>query len=298
MKPLVTIITPVYNQKQYIEETIESVLSQDYPNLEYIVVDDGSTDGTFDVIQKYQGKVKLLRHQNMGQYATVNKAFPLSNGEIIGIVNSDDPLLPGAVTKIVDELLSHLEILVVYPDWNLIDEKGNFLKAEKTHEYNMVDMVRWQHCMPGPAAFFRRGVYEELSGRNPEYRFVADFDFWLRASLLGPFKRIPEVLATFRIHPGSITVSQKSVAMAREQAKLVNDFFARDNIPGHLQKFRNEAFSSAYYLAGIICSETAIATSAIFFLKSLMLCPFKYLGEYKSRLVGMAYCFYRFARKG
>lgn len=272
-KPLVTVITPVYNQCQYIEETIKSVLSQDYPKIEYVVVDDGSTDGTPEVIKKYSKEIKIITHLNMGQYATVNKAFPSTTGEIVGIVNSDDPLLNGSISAIVNFFETNPDILVVYPDWNLIDSDGQLIKSIKTSDYSYVDMVRLQHCIPGPAAFFRRGIFDELGGRNPEYKFMADFDFWLRAGLLGDFKRLPKVLATFRVHENSITVSQRNDNMAKEHVRVVKDFFKNNNLPGHIRKLKFEAYGSAYYLAGTIYIKDNFFQGLMCFLKSILFCP-------------------------
>jgi len=99
--PLVTVVTPVYNREDYLEEVILSVLGQDYPNIEFIVLDDGSTDGTLQVIWKYRERLRWESHANMGQTRTVNKGFSMAKGEIVGVVNSDDPLLPGAIREIV-----------------------------------------------------------------------------------------------------------------------------------------------------------------------------------------------------
>lgn len=270
MKPLVSVITPVYNQRQYIAETIESVLAQDYPTLEYTVVDDGSTDGTADVIKKYSDRLNLVKHQNMGQYATVNKAFAATRGEIVGIVNSDDPLLEGAISHIVKVFEENPDVVVVYPDWKLIDQDGQVISVATTWDYCYEDMLRFQHCIPGPAAFFRRRIFEELEGRNPEYKFMADFDFWLRAGLKGDFMRCPEVLATFRLHPDSITVSQKNLDMAREHIRLVGNYFERYELPQRVRRYKTEAFSSANYIAGTVAVDNSYLVAAKYFLASLL----------------------------
>jgi glycosyltransferase involved in cell wall biosynthesis len=96
---LVTIITPAYNRANYLDETIQSILNQDYPNLEYIVLDDGSKDNTVEVLKKYRGRIIWETHPNIGETRTVNKGLSMAHGDIIGIVNSDDPLLPGAVAS-------------------------------------------------------------------------------------------------------------------------------------------------------------------------------------------------------
>src|SRR5579859_3339843 len=120
--PLVTIITPAYNRADLIEETIKSILDQKYPNLEYIIIDDGSTDATYEIAKKYGNKyVHVYTQKNIGETRTVNKGFSLARGEIIAVINSDDPLLPGSIQTIVEYMQEHMDILAVYPDWVIIN---------------------------------------------------------------------------------------------------------------------------------------------------------------------------------
>ena len=125
----VTIITPTYNRADLLPETIESVLGQDYQHIEYIVFDDGSKDDTSRVLQRYAGKVRWERHPNMGETLTVNKGFELATGDVVCVVNSGDPLLPGAVRSAVEALERNSDALAVYPDWAVIGPRGEFLRA-------------------------------------------------------------------------------------------------------------------------------------------------------------------------
>lgn len=285
--PLVTVITPAYNRASYLDETILSVLNQDYPHLEYIVLDDGSTDDTLRVIRKYEDRIRWDTHKNMGETRTVNKGFSMAKGEIIGVVNSDDPLLPDSIRKIVKFMAAREELVVVYPDWDMIDSHGEIVKHFKAFEYRYVDMIRKHFCLPGPGAFFRRAVVDQLKGRDPQFRYVADLDFWFRAGLMGPFMRIPETLATFRVHAHSATVSHKGTAMADEHITLIEKFYSLPDIPETVLKVRKEAYSSANYVAGCACGEWAVFAKAKFFLKALSLAPLKYFGEYRKRLLVM-----------
>src|SRR5436190_713479 len=115
--PLVTVITPTYNRASFLEETILSVLNQDYPNIEYIVLDGRSTDNTAEIANKYKGKIVWNSHENKGEHWAVNKGFSMAHGEIIGVVNSDDPLLPGAIREFVKFMVENPNIVGVYPDW-------------------------------------------------------------------------------------------------------------------------------------------------------------------------------------
>lgn len=286
--PLVTVITPAYNRASYLDETILSVLDQDYPKIEYIVMDDGSTDDTLKVIKKYKDKIRWDTHENMGETRTVNKGFLMASGEIIGVVNSDDPLLPGAISRIVELMMSRPELVVVYPDWNMIDSKGKVIQNIKTYDYTSYsDMIRRHFCLPGPGAFFWREVIEKLKGRDPQFRYVADLDFWFRACMLGPFARVPETLATFRVHPDSATVSHQGIVMAEEHIRLIEKMYSLYGLPDEVVKVKREAYSSAYYIAGCTCGKGALFAKLKYFLQSLYYAPFKYLGEYKGRLLMM-----------
>lgn len=122
--PLVSIVTPSYNQGRYIEKTIRSVLNQDYPDLEYIVVDGGSTDHTLDILRKYEGRIRWVSERDGGQSEAVNKGFRMSRGEILGWLNSDDTYCPGAVRQAVTFLMEHPSVAMVYGDGYEIDEQG------------------------------------------------------------------------------------------------------------------------------------------------------------------------------
>lgn len=282
--PLVSVITPAYNRETLLDQVIRSVQRQDYPNVEHIVLDDGSTDGTPEILKSYDGKIRWDSHENMGEARTVNKGFSIARGEIIGVVNSDDPLLPGAISTMVTYLLAHPDVLVAYPDWTVIDEGGETIRDIKTYEYDYVDMVRRHHCMPGPGVFFRRSLVDRIGGRDPGFRFVGDFDFWMRAGLAGPFARVPATLATFRYHAESYSTNQLGRAMADEHIRLTDKVFANPNLPQEVQKVKWEAYSSAYYIAGTQCGENAPpAVSRRYFLRALLHAPHKYLTEYRGR---------------
>jgi len=283
--PLVSIITPAYNRADLIEETIFSVLNQSYPNIEYIVIDDGSKDNTLEIIKKYEDKLLLLTQDNIGETKTVNKGLRLAKGDIIGIINSDDPLLPDAVTTVVKEFLNNPEIIVFYPDWQMIDSEGNIIEYVRTFDYSYENMLRWQHCVPGPGTFFRRIVVDELKGRDENFRYVADFDFWLRAGLLGSFKRIPKIIATFRVHPGSASVNSRGVSMAEEQIKLIKKYYSSKYLTINLLGLKNESFSSAHYIAGCLTGSSPSLLKLSYFLKAFYFCPRKYFGEYRKRLL-------------
>ena len=284
------VITPAYNRESLIEETIHSVLSQDYPNIEYMVLDDGSTDHTLQIIKKYQDKLRWVTQENQGETRTVNRGFSMARGEIIGVVNSDDPLLPGAVSKLVEAMLRDPEVMVVYPDWELIDETGRVVQTIRSYDFTTyADMVRMHFCLPGPGAFFRREVIEKTGGRDTAFRYVGDLEFWFRAGMYGPFKRLPEVLATFRVHGGSATASQRGFMMAEEHIALMEKYYSLPEIPESARAVKNEAFSSAFFVAGASLNRGAFVEKIRYFSKAVRLCPHKYVSEYKRRILMMCF---------
>jgi glycosyltransferase involved in cell wall biosynthesis len=251
--PLVTVITPSYNRASYLDETIRSVLGQDYPRIEYIVLDDGSTDNTREVLEKYTGRIVWETHPNMGETRTVNKGFGMAHGDIVVVVNSDDPLLPGAVSAAVAFMQSHPDILVAYPDWNYIGPNSEVTGHVTVPEHDYLWMLRHHHCSVGPGAFIRRKALDLAGPRDPEFRYVGDFEFWLRVGLHGEFARIPHTLATFRIHPDSATVSRRGTAMADEHIRLTDKLFSRPDLPPAVIRARSAAYGSAHLVAAVVC---------------------------------------------
>lgn len=284
--PTISILTPVYNQERFIAETIESVISQEYPNLEYMVIDDGSTDNTLDIIKTYDNKLKWQTQTNMGETATVNKGVSLLTGEIVGIINGDDPLLPGAVAAMAQCFSARPELVAVYPDWKMIDANGQLLSEMKTQDYDYTKMIRGHDCLPGPGCFFKRDIFLKLNGRDPSFRYTADFEFWLRAGLEGPFARIPQTLASFRWYNEGTSLSARGVNMAAEHIRLVDKTFALPNFPDYINKYKHEAYSSAYFYAGASCGDN-IPLKKEYFSKAVKTAPGTYLWKYRSHTLEM-----------
>ena len=277
--PLVTIITPAYNRAAYLEETIQSVLTQDYPHIEYIVLDDGSTDHTRQVLESYTGRLFWESHPNMGETRTVNKGWRMARGEIIAVVNSDDPLLPGAVRAAVEFMNARPDILVAYPDWDKIGPRGEVLSRVQVPEYDYVYMLTCHHCIVGPGAFIRRKALDLAGFRDEEFRYVADFEYWLRLGLHGSFARIPKALATFRVHPDSASASHTGRRMAAEHIRLVQKFYALPNLPPEIWQARAAAYSWAHYVASEMCGRD-VWLARWHFLRSVLYRPGLYWGAY------------------
>lgn len=231
-QPLVTIVTPAYNQGEYLASTMRSVLSQDYQALEYIVIDDGSSDDSLSVAERvaaeYPGRVTVVTQPNVGQAATLNKGWGLAKGEILAYLSSDDCLLPEAVSSMVAALQKNPSASVVYCDFWLIDASGRRIRESKTENFSSkrlcIDLV----CQPGPGAFFKRIVFDQTGGWNPQLKQVPDFEFWLRAEKFGSFVRVPDCLAEYRIHEGSASFSYLSLDRANEIVQVVQTYWSEN----------------------------------------------------------------------
>lgn len=200
--PRVSIVTPSLNQGRFIGETISSVLAQDYPNVEYIVMDGGSTDDTVDVLRSFGDRVIWRSEADSGQSAAINKGVALSSGLIVHWLNADDTLLPGAVSAAVDALRDN-SFGAVYADCLFTDPLGNPLFQSVGREFTHNWMVRQcRNPIPQPACFIRRSAFRPL---DENLHYFLDWDLWLQISRESGIRYVPELWATYRIHPESKT---------------------------------------------------------------------------------------------
>jgi glycosyltransferase involved in cell wall biosynthesis len=207
MLPLVSIITPSFNQARFLEETIRSVLEQDYPNLEYILVDGGSSDGSPEIIQRYKERLSWwVSEPDLGQTDAINKGFARARGEILAWLNSDDTYLPGAITQAVDFLKSHPDVGMVYGDANLIDEQGNVIGKFPARQTNYKKLRRGFVHIPQQASFFRASLWRQVGPLDPSFYFAMDYDLWVRLARLAPLIHYPRPWANFRLHESGKSV--------------------------------------------------------------------------------------------
>lgn len=264
--PLVSIVTPTYNQAEYLAETIDSVLAQDYQNIEYIVLDDGSTDHTRDVLRKYDGKLRWESHENMGQAKTLNKGWSISSGEIIAYLSSDDCLQKNAVSEAIKAFSENPDIIVTYSDYYLINNRSDIIREFHAPDYDRHALIEDLICQPGPGAFFRRKIFSELGGWHPEFRQIPDFEFWLRASQYGDFLRLKKPLAYSRIHESSLSFAKTNIDRAEEPVKLIKGFWLEYSTK--LTYFnKNHSIANAYLMAArmhLISGRFAIGLIGIF----------------------------------
>ena len=205
--PLVSIVTPSFNQGPFLEETIRSVLAQDYPNIEYIIIDGASTDGSLEIIRRHEDDLACwTSERDNGQTSAIRKGFHRATGSIFAWLNSDDLLAPSAVRIAVDLLRRQPDVGVVYGDRLHIDAKGNVIGINRMPAFYEAMFPR-NITLPQETVFFRRNVYEQVGGLDETLRFSLDFDLWVRFEAVTSFRHVPAFLGSFREHATSKSVA-------------------------------------------------------------------------------------------
>jgi glycosyltransferase involved in cell wall biosynthesis len=197
---LVSIITPSFNQAKYLEDTIQSVLGQDYANLEYILVDGGSTDASVDIIRKYDDRLAWwVSERDNGQAEAINKGLSRATGEIVAWLNSDDTYLPGAISTVVRVFEENPDVALVYGNMLAVNENGETINILCYDQLNLEDLLCFQ-IIGQPAVFFRRDALEKAGFLDPTYHFLLDHHFWLRIAMQGRILHVDQTWAAARYH--------------------------------------------------------------------------------------------------
>ncbi len=225
-QPLVSIITPSFNQARYIEATIRSVLSQDYPNIEYIIVDGGSTDETVAIIKKYtlesdsllsvQKQASAIQSRSIawwvsekdkGQTDAINKGFARAKGQILAWLNSDDTYEPGAISAAVKYLQEHPEVGMVYGDCNYINEDGRVIGKFGSAQTDYRLLRQGYAHIPQQTMFFRADLWKQVGPLDPSFYFAMDYDLWTRLAARTVLQYVPQLWANFRLHTSGKTIA-------------------------------------------------------------------------------------------
>ena len=206
--PLVSIITPSFNQARYLESTIRSVLDQDYPNIEYIIVDGGSEDGSVEIIRRFSDRLAWwVSEKDRGQTDAINKGFAHAKGEILAWLNSDDTYQPHAIAEAVDCLRDRPEVGLVYGDANFIDENGRIIGRFPAAQTDYRRLRQGYVHIPQQASFWRADLWRKVGPLDPSFYFAMDYDLWVRLARLVPLVYVPVIWANFRLHGDAKTVA-------------------------------------------------------------------------------------------
>lgn len=235
--PRITVVTPSYNQAKYLEHTVLSVLKQGYPDLEYIVMDGGSTDGSVEILGKYVGRLAHMESgKDNGQADAVLRGFRRATGEILCYVNSDDMLLPGALLAVGEHFAANPGTELLVGGSVQVDENGELWRDRKNRlSFNLgTEVSHLQLLFVGcrfaqPASFWRRSAFFEAGGFDPDLRFCFDYDMYLRLTLRKPGARLQKFLAAFRVHAASKSSTLQEIR-SRENW-ILHQRFGKDKIP-------------------------------------------------------------------
>jgi len=255
VKPLISILTPSYNQGRFIEETILSIKNQEYSNFEHIIADGGSTDLTLDFLKKYENTYPMhwISEPDKGQADALNKCFQASRGDIIGWLNTDDLYEDGAFEKVVDYFINHPEVNIVYGNCTIIDEEGKIIQKNMgtyTRE-KLINFWEGYYGFNQPSIFYRRAVFDRIGLFDTNLHYVMDYDFLLRAGEFFEFGYVDADLSRFRVH-GSSKGASGWEKFVEESIPVINRYWKKRN----WLKFLYYFFILKSYYAGIIMDQT------------------------------------------
>lgn len=254
-----SVVIPVYNGGDFIRETIDSVLinAEGFP-VECIVIDDGSTDLTHEIVDSYGDQVRKFRQENAGESAAVNRGLAEASGDYVVVVSADDPIITSKLfSGVVEFFENHPSAVAWYPDWRVINNLGEVTKQIKLNDFKFYDLFCKVQVLPGPGTWFRASAARAIGGRRPKWKYVGDYDFWLRLSMHGDLVHRRGVFAQWRSHSKSTSISQRGPAMAAERIGVIEEFI--EEFRGRLLEADSKvALASAHYLAarlGFFSSE-------------------------------------------
>lgn len=257
----IAIITPSYNQGPYLETTIQSVLAQHYPGLEYLVIDGGSTDGTLAILRRYENRLQWLSEPDTGQANAINKGFRRSSGQIIGWLNSDDIYLPGALARVGEFFQQHPAIDVLYGDFWWIDEQGRKLLARREIPFDANILLYGLNYIGQPTVFFRRQIFDRAGYLDESLHYGLDWEYWLRiAQHGGKFAHLPHFLAATRLHATAKTIAAPPEMFAEHRAIRQKYWrrrrFASPQLQGLYEVWLNKWYRAKRQVLKIIWRQT------------------------------------------
>lgn len=226
--PKISIVTPSFNQAQFLERTILSILNQNYPNLEYLIIDGGSTDGSVDIIKKYEKYLAYwVSEPDNGQTDAIKKGFEKSTGNILAWLNSDDIYLSGTLHKAANFFQEYIDTDLIFGNIYLIDENDNSIDELRFTDFDFETLIFEGGNLHQTGTFWKRDFYEKVGSINPRYEFSMDIDLFCRMGKLGKFTHINHYLAAFRIHDYSKSSTSKQ-KMREENLEIFHRYIKKN----------------------------------------------------------------------
>lgn len=247
--PRVTIVTPSFNQVDFLEETIRSVLSQEYPNLEYFIIDGGSTDGSVELIQRYANRLAgWVSEKDRGQADAINKGFSRATGEIVAWLNSDDLYRPGAVHAAVSVLQAHPEYGMVYGDVISINGAGEPFNVMRFGDWGLDELMQF-NIISQPGVFMRREALEQAGPLDLNYHYMLDHHLWLRLAQAAPVHYVPDQWAAARFHAAAKNVAQ-TAGFSQEALRLADWIARQPGLADRYHRLHRRVLAGAYRMSG------------------------------------------------
>jgi glycosyltransferase involved in cell wall biosynthesis len=247
--PRISIVTPSYNQGQFIEETIRSVLLQNYPNLEYIIMDGGSTDNSVEIIKKYGKYLSYwTSEKDNGQADAIAKGFAQTTGYVIGWVNSDDYLLPCALQNVGRFFAEHSEVNFIVGSGIVVDTKGRLIRKYFSFPQSFESLLVGGQFFMQVSSFWRREAYEEVGGLDTSLRFAFDYELFLRLARRFPLRGINALLSAFRIHEQSKSSTIWETVALPEIAEIQRRHGIKRFAKSECQRLHDETVAEFYRL--------------------------------------------------
>lgn len=247
--PTVSVVVPVLNGDRWLETAILSIVQQDYPHLEVIIKDGGSTDNSAEIAARYLDKLLWISQPDTGIANAVNQGWARSSGEILGWIGSDDRLEAGAIRAAVDYMQAHPAVTAVYGDCTVIDGAGHLVYTIKPGPFDRPRLLGWNYIAQ-PATFMRRAVLAQVGWLDETLHNAMDHDLWIKLAIHGSMSYLPRTLASLRVH--SATVTNRHVRRAGDETiRVVTRAFQDPTLPPDLQRMRPRALGEAYLRAGM-----------------------------------------------
>jgi GT2 family glycosyltransferase/glycosyltransferase involved in cell wall biosynthesis len=257
LEPRVTVVIPTLDRPELLAPALASLTRQTLADMEVVVVDDGSKNAILvrSVAEAFMPMVRFIRTGNAGEAAAVNRGIEAARGEFIGFLSDDDAYAPELLAESVAVLEREPDAIGTYPDWDIVDTSGYFIEAHRLPEFDRKLMLVAHWCLPGPGVVVRRRVLQMTGGRDISFRFVSDFDLWLRATRYGRMIHLPLKLAYWRLHDSNLTTSDRRRQLAQERLTLIEKLFM-DPAEESVAEVFPKAYAAASLAAAAILGRT------------------------------------------
>jgi len=273
-QPLVSIVTASYNSARYIEQAIRSVAAQDYPNIEHIIVDGGSTDGTLKILQRYDSRIDWISEHDSGQSDALNKGWGRARGHVLGWLDADNVYEPTAVREAVEALVRDPALGMVYAGVRDIDEAGRVVREYMPPEFTLTSFLLFHefNFIPPSSVFMRREALERAGSLDTGLHYTMDFDLWLRIGLSARIGRAERFWSRFLLRDTSKTGSQMD-NFGWDILRVMEKLFARNDLPEEVRRVQRRIRARLYqHAADRICTADT-RNGRRYYLRALMAAP-------------------------